>query len=652
MTTPTVSLAPLAKQRFVDNNGNPLAGGKLFTYAAGTTTKQNTYTDSSGATPNPNPVILDARGESEVWLDASLIYKFVISPSTDSDPPTNPFWTVDEVSVPGQSYSKPNGAAQIGLQTTANAQVTTLLDFLSREVWIDDYLDAAGKADVRAHTESIACDDALDQALTDAAAKFAPIRGNGFYRLQRAHMINFDACYFIGSGPRGAVFRCWEDIADPYLDFANASAPGTQFLNAAGLFAWSLRAMVPTTQGCLVRLNKVQQVMWANVQLEDHYIGLIVLGGVDHYTVNLHIFSPRDSGGAAWTGVKVGSRLIKIDQAADGIAPSEIFYVNVNCRRSGNSAFVEVGIEINCADGVWATAFHTLGVSTDGVLVNPSRGTEQISGLGFDLGWFDNYCNNNFRVTGQTTGTYGAIRLTGCKFFNAANHAIFDDNSNCEGFIVTGGEAGRSGAAGVFLSGGKLHSFGGVFRIAACNTSAAANSGAFVVDPGTGSGPTIGVDIGDISIEQTTQTITATAMIGLVVNAGVTAKITCKARFNLTAVDIQDLSGNLFNDYRGSRTTKAAAIGGVVSSVLQLPEIGDVFLVPASTNFNAIATLRDGRIVTLVYQGVCTVTHNTGSGGVYITGHPTSRTTAANDAQVILGIGSQSRCREIQYAVA
>ena len=93
----TVALAPLAKQRFVDNNGNPLAGGRVFTYAPASTTKQATYTDSTGATPNQNPVLLDGRGEAQIWLDTTLTYKLVAAPANDTDPPTNPFWTVDGV---------------------------------------------------------------------------------------------------------------------------------------------------------------------------------------------------------------------------------------------------------------------------------------------------------------------------------------------------------------------------------------------------------------------------------------------------------------------------------------------------------------------------------------------------------------------------
>jgi hypothetical protein len=96
MTVSTIPpVTPLLK--FFDNNGAPLAYGKLFTYQTATSTKQATYTDSTGNTPNTNPIILNARGECSVWLDSSLVYKLVLAPSTDTDPPSNPIWTQDPI---------------------------------------------------------------------------------------------------------------------------------------------------------------------------------------------------------------------------------------------------------------------------------------------------------------------------------------------------------------------------------------------------------------------------------------------------------------------------------------------------------------------------------------------------------------------------
>ncbi|MFZ9959259.1 MAG: tail fiber domain-containing protein [Candidatus Limnocylindrus sp.] len=87
----SANLAPPAKLQFFDNNGNPLVAGKLYTYAAGTSTPLATYTDASAGTPNTNPVILDSRGEANVWLGTDP-YKFVLKTSADVT-----IWTVDNV---------------------------------------------------------------------------------------------------------------------------------------------------------------------------------------------------------------------------------------------------------------------------------------------------------------------------------------------------------------------------------------------------------------------------------------------------------------------------------------------------------------------------------------------------------------------------
>lgn len=71
--------------QFFDNNGVILSGGKIYTYTAGTTTPQVTYTSASGLTPHANPIILDSAGRvpgGEIWLTDSLIYKFLIETST------------------------------------------------------------------------------------------------------------------------------------------------------------------------------------------------------------------------------------------------------------------------------------------------------------------------------------------------------------------------------------------------------------------------------------------------------------------------------------------------------------------------------------------------------------------------------------------
>lgn len=92
--TVTLSLLAGAGWQFFDDNGVPLSGGKLYTYAAGTTTPAATYTNSTGNTPNANPIVLDSAGRvaDEVWLTYNAAYKFVLKTAQDVE-----IWSKDDI---------------------------------------------------------------------------------------------------------------------------------------------------------------------------------------------------------------------------------------------------------------------------------------------------------------------------------------------------------------------------------------------------------------------------------------------------------------------------------------------------------------------------------------------------------------------------
>lgn len=78
----TVYLSPVGgvAAQFFDSNGNPLSGGLLYTYVAGTTTPQASYTTIAGNIQHSNPIQLDAAGRvpgGEIWITSNS-YKFVM----------------------------------------------------------------------------------------------------------------------------------------------------------------------------------------------------------------------------------------------------------------------------------------------------------------------------------------------------------------------------------------------------------------------------------------------------------------------------------------------------------------------------------------------------------------------------------------------
>lgn len=114
-------LAPTIRQRFFSAAGLPLAGGKLFTYAAGTTTNQATYTDYTEASANTNPIILDANGECNLWL-GNAAYKMVLKDSSDVTQ-----WTVDNVNQASQNQNISGDVLEnFGLTVSTNSNILTV----------------------------------------------------------------------------------------------------------------------------------------------------------------------------------------------------------------------------------------------------------------------------------------------------------------------------------------------------------------------------------------------------------------------------------------------------------------------------------------------------------------------------------------------
>ena len=93
-----MAYVPLTKipQQFFDNLGNPLVGGTLYAYLAGTSTATNMFSDNAGTVAGTS-VVLDSRGEPTtfklIWIDSTKNYKFVLKDSTGTT-----IWTIDNIS--------------------------------------------------------------------------------------------------------------------------------------------------------------------------------------------------------------------------------------------------------------------------------------------------------------------------------------------------------------------------------------------------------------------------------------------------------------------------------------------------------------------------------------------------------------------------
>ena len=117
--------SPLTAVKFHSQlaSGADNAAGKIFTYAAGTTTPQATYTTAGGGTPNANPVILDGTGRASIYLAPGVAYKFVCQDSLGASVPDG---TVDNWADTGDTLradlaitsDATKGAAMVGYSPT------------------------------------------------------------------------------------------------------------------------------------------------------------------------------------------------------------------------------------------------------------------------------------------------------------------------------------------------------------------------------------------------------------------------------------------------------------------------------------------------------------------------------------------------------
>lgn len=132
MTTAVLLIPPYLQ--FFDVSGNPLNGGKIYTYSAGTTTPKSTYTDATGTIAASNPVTLDSAGRCQMW--GSGAYKFVVKDSLG-----NTLETTDNVTTyfvqesAGAAYFQSFSGDAVTVAFTCSQDLGT--DEKAIYVWVD-----------------------------------------------------------------------------------------------------------------------------------------------------------------------------------------------------------------------------------------------------------------------------------------------------------------------------------------------------------------------------------------------------------------------------------------------------------------------------------------------------------------------------------
>lgn len=109
-------LSPIGNDQFIDANGDPLTGGQIETYLAGSSTFAATYTSSSGSTQQTNPIILNSLGYptlGPVWLTGGISYKFIVKNAAGAT-----LWTIDDIAGVNDTASSQSEWVESGLVPT------------------------------------------------------------------------------------------------------------------------------------------------------------------------------------------------------------------------------------------------------------------------------------------------------------------------------------------------------------------------------------------------------------------------------------------------------------------------------------------------------------------------------------------------------
>lgn len=259
----------LPRWLFVDANGNPRAGAKLYTYETGTSTPKPTYSDAGLTVPNANPMISDADGYfSDIFL-ASGAYRFRLTTSADAQ-----IWQADNIE--GGSTALPlTGGTMTGF-ITLHADPTQPLHAVTKQ-YVDNKFTASVK-DYGAVGNGSTDDTAAVQAAVDAVIA---AQGGSLYFPRGSYLVTSTIVVDPSLAPQGsASVRLFGEGRLRSSLFSNvAGVRVLEFRGARGsLEHMSIFNNTFTTTVDLMRLNNTSQFAMDNCYLQGGANCLLIQG--------------------------------------------------------------------------------------------------------------------------------------------------------------------------------------------------------------------------------------------------------------------------------------------------------------------------------------------------------------------------------------
>lgn len=113
--------------QFFDNSGTPLTNGVLYSFQAGTSTQQATFTDSTCTIQNVNPITFGTGARATIWLTTANFYKFQLCAQNDGPACAagDVLFSVDQ--VPGGATGGGGGGGSPFISGSANPATSGIL---------------------------------------------------------------------------------------------------------------------------------------------------------------------------------------------------------------------------------------------------------------------------------------------------------------------------------------------------------------------------------------------------------------------------------------------------------------------------------------------------------------------------------------------
>lgn len=338
-------IATIPKYQFSSAAGAPLVDGTLETYIAGGSTPTPTYQDEALSIANPTTITLDSRGECVLWLDPTIVYKFVLKNALGVTQ-----WTLDDISRGDQTFT----------QAGTGAVVRTAQDKMRETLSVMDF-GAVG--------DGVTDDTAAIQAAIDAVGSLASggtvFFPDGSYKITATLTVPEDNVSLLGSSQYSAKI-------------VRAAAFGTSLYVGTGLAAPVSNFSVSRLQfvdegtnnqsGVQIMFEIVTVVTVADVFISGGTSGIVckAIANADFRNVYMTMInasgSSTDNFGIQFTNTDIASPAFAIS--------SNVYMTGVYVYGGdfgGTFSNLDDCLRVDCVDGLWVSGCYFRGSENAGV---------------------------------------------------------------------------------------------------------------------------------------------------------------------------------------------------------------------------------------------------------------------------------------------